>query len=216
MQIFAMGDPNAEKTAFLDAKYREISPFTCHSAHSLRNRKSAQVNGVGQRPYLGWSTYSQQTITPTQTFLTQDSIIAQSDALRKSGLQPHGYIYINVDADWTGASDAYGRTLFDTTRFPDVVAMIQHIHANGQKFGMYLNPGVGTDQVAANKPILGTPYHLQDIIVKPATIANAFGGGDKIDLHKARSAGVHQLGCRPLRLVGGGLHQTRRCDAGLL
>jgi alpha-galactosidase len=100
----------------------------------------AQVNGVGQRPYLGWSTYSQQTITPTQTFLTQDSIIAQSDALRNSGLQPHGYIYINVDAGWTGASDAYGRTLFDTTRFPDVVAMIQHIHANGQKFGMYLNP----------------------------------------------------------------------------
>ncbi|WP_433966397.1 TIM-barrel domain-containing protein [Tunturiibacter gelidiferens] len=139
---------------------------------------------MSQRPYLGWSTFSQQTITPTQTFLTQDSIIAQSDALRKSGLQPHGYIYINVDAGWTGASDAYGRTLFDTTRFPDVVAMIQHIHANGQKFGMYLNPGVGTDQVAANKPILGTPYHLQDIIVKPATIANAFGGGDKIDYTK--------------------------------
>jgi hypothetical protein len=144
----------------------------------------AQVNGVGQRPYLGWSTYSQQTIAPTQTFLTQDSIIAQSDALRNSGLQPHGYIYINVDAGWTGASDAYGRTLFDTTRFPDVVAMIQHIHANGQKFGMYLNPGVGSDQVAANKPIFGTPYHLQDIIVKPATIANAFGGGDKIDYTK--------------------------------
>ncbi|WP_446743370.1 alpha-galactosidase D [Silvibacterium acidisoli] len=151
-----------------------VSPIASH----------AQVNGVGQRPYLGWSTYSQQTIAPTQIFLTQASIIAQSDALRSSGLQEHGYNYINVDAGWTGNSDAYGRTLFDTTRFPDIVAMIQHIHANGQKFGMYLNPGVGTDQVAANKPILGTPYHLQDIIVQPATIANAFGGGDKIDFTK--------------------------------
>ena len=40
----------------------------------------AQVNGVGQRPYLGWSTFSEQTINGN--FLTQANIQAQSDALR--------------------------------------------------------------------------------------------------------------------------------------
>ncbi len=40
---------------------------------------SAQVNGVGQKPYLGWSSFSQQTIEPD--FLTQANMITQSDAL---------------------------------------------------------------------------------------------------------------------------------------
>ena len=42
----------------------------------------AQVNGVGQKPYLGWSTFSQQTIVPTSIVMTQANILAQSDALR--------------------------------------------------------------------------------------------------------------------------------------
>jgi len=44
----------------------------------------AQVNGVGQKPYLGWSTFSEQTINGS--FLTQANIQAQSDALAASGL----------------------------------------------------------------------------------------------------------------------------------
>jgi hypothetical protein len=58
----------------------------------------AQVNGVGERPYLGWSSFSQQTIS--SGFLTQANIMAQSDALRASGLQPHGFNYINMDSGW--------------------------------------------------------------------------------------------------------------------
>ena len=44
----------------------------------------AQVNGVGQTPYLGWSSFSQQTIA--SGFLTQASMEAQSDAMAASGL----------------------------------------------------------------------------------------------------------------------------------
>jgi alpha-galactosidase len=142
----------------------------------------AQVNGIGARPYQGWSTFSEQTIS--NNFMNQQAVLAQSDAMRASGLQAHGFEYINIDGGWTGASDQNGRTLWNTTEFPNFLQMIQHIHANGQKFGLYLNPGIGTDVVAANPPILGTPYHIQDIIVQPPTIANAFGGGDKIDYTK--------------------------------
>ena len=69
----------------------------------------AQVNGVGRRPYLGWSTFSEQTINGN--FLTQANIQAQSDALRACGLQSHGFQYINIDSGWQGSFDANGRPI---------------------------------------------------------------------------------------------------------
>jgi alpha-galactosidase len=135
---------------------------------------TAQVNGQGQRPYLGWSTFSEQTIN--SGFLTQANVSAQSDALAASGLQSHGYQYINLDSGWQGSFDANGRPIPNSTTFPDIKALIDHIHGNGQKAGIYWIPGVEYPAVAANSPILGTPYHIQDILVVPYTAGNAFGG----------------------------------------
>jgi len=144
----------------------------------------AQVNGVGGKPYLGWSTYSQQTIVPSSTVMNEQNILAQSDAMRSSGLGAHGFRYINLDAGWSGDSDPYGRTLWNTTAFPHFLEMIQHIHANDQKIGIYLLPGIGTSTVSANLPIFGTQYHAQDIVAMPLTIGNGFGYGYKIDFTK--------------------------------
>src|SRR5246127_2173890 len=91
----------------------------------------AQVNGVGQRPYLGWSTFSEQTINGN--FLTQANIQAQSDALRASGLQSHGFQYINIDSGWQGSFDANGRPIPNTSTFPGITALVRRIHQNGQK-----------------------------------------------------------------------------------
>ncbi|MBT2139764.1 hypothetical protein KK141_09475 [Dyella sp. LX-66] len=135
---------------------------------------SAQVNGVAQRPYLGWSSFSQQTLDPN--FLTQANVITQSDALLSSGLQAHGYNYINMDSGWHGGFDANGRPIADPVLFPDIKALIDHIHQNGQKAGIYWIPGVEEPAVTANSPILGTPYHIQDILTVPYTAGNAFGG----------------------------------------
>jgi alpha-galactosidase len=144
----------------------------------------AQVNGSGKTPYLGWSTYSEQTIVASSTVMNEQYILAQSDAMRSSGLEAHGFRYINLDAGWTGNPDQYGRPLWNTTEFPNFLQMIQHIHANGQKIGIYMNPGIGASSVAANYPIFGTSYHIQDIMVMPLTSANAFGDADKIDYTK--------------------------------
>ena len=140
---------------------------------SLAASASAQVNGVGQKPYLGWSSFSQQTLD--SAFLTQANMIKQSDALKTSGLQAHGYTYINLDSGWQGAFDANGRPTPDPTTFPDIKAMIDHIHANGQKAGIYWIPGVEQPAVQANSPILGTPYHITDILAVPYRAGNAFG-----------------------------------------
>jgi hypothetical protein len=141
----------------------------------------AQVNGVGQRPYLGWSTFSEQTINGN--FLTQANIQAQSDALRSSGLQSHGFQYINIDSGWQGSFDANGRPIPNASTFPDITSLVRHIHQNGQKAGIYWIPGVEQPAVAANSPILGTPYHIQDILVVPFTAVNAFGGPGTSPFH---------------------------------
>src|SRR3984885_1316813 len=144
----------------------------------------AQVNGLGAKPYLGWSTYSQETLVPSSTVMNEQNILAQSNAMRSSGLEAHGFRYINLDAGWSGNNDQYGRTLWNTTAFPHFLDMIQHIHANGQKVGIYLLPGIGTSIVSANLPIFGTQYHAQDIVAMPLTIGNGFGYGYKIDFTK--------------------------------
>lgn len=133
-----------------------------------------QANGVGQKPYLGWSSFSEQTINGS--FLTQANIRAQSDALAASGLQSHGFRYINIDSGWMGSFDANGRPIPNTATFPDIKALIDHIHRNGQKAGIYWIPGVEQPAVQANYPILGTQYHIQDILTVPYTAGNAFGG----------------------------------------
>jgi len=155
---------------------------------SLPAPTGAQVNGAGQKPYLGWSTFSEQTINGS--FLTQANIQAQSDALKASGLEEHGFRYINIDSGWQGSFDANGRPIPNATTFPDMKGLVDHIHANGQKAGIYWIPGIEQPAVDGNYPILGTSYHTQDIVVMPLAKGNAFAGAppnpyhDKIDFTK--------------------------------
>jgi hypothetical protein len=148
----------------------------------------AQVNGVGQKPYLGWSTFSEQTINGS--FLTQANIQAQSDALAASGLQQHGFRYINIDSGWMSTFDANGRPIPAAPNFPDIKALIDHIHANGQKAGIYWIPGTEQPAVNGNFPILGTPYTTQQIVAIPLAQGNTFAAAppnpfhDKIDFTK--------------------------------
>ena len=153
--------------------------FSCAAVTAV-----AQVNGLGAKPYLGWSTYSEQTIVPSSSVMNEQNIRAQSDAVRSSGLEAHGFRYINLDAGWSGDSDQYGRTLWNTTAFPHFLDMIQHIHANGQKVGIYLLPGLGTSVYTSNLPIFGTQYHAQDIVAQPLNYGQGFGYGYKIDFTK--------------------------------
>jgi alpha-galactosidase len=134
----------------------------------------SQTPGIAEKPYRGWSSFSQQTIS--SNFLTQANISAQSDALLSSGLQTHGFDFINIDSGWQGSFDVNGRPIPNSTTFPDIAALVTHIHSNGQKAGIYWIPGVEYPAVVANSPILGTPYHIQDILVVPYTAGNAFGG----------------------------------------
>ena len=137
----------------------------------------AQVNGQGQLPYLGWTSWSQETISG-ESWLTEANIKAQSDALKSSGLQSQGFVYINIDSGWQNGFDANGRPEVNTTQFPDgMAATIAYIHANGQKAGIYWIPGVQEPVWQSSDLILGTSYTVASI-VNSNLPGNAFAIGN--------------------------------------
>lgn len=142
-------------------------------------------NGLGQKPYLGWSSWSlEATKYPGyggMDWLTAAHVKQQSDALHQT-LQAHGYTYVNMDSGWADGFDANGRPKPDARKFPQGVADVAaHVHRNGQKLGIYWIPGVLEGVYQANPPILGSTQRIQDIVVKPFQPATGWGFGYRID-----------------------------------
>lgn len=141
----------------------------------------AADNGLGAKPYMGWSSYSQQVIHSPNPWLTAENLKAQSNAMHEK-LQAHGYTYINVDAGWNGGMDGYGRPIPSTDVFPDGIQdVIDHVHNNGQKFGLYVIPGLGQEAYDQDLPIYGTACTMRDIVAQPLQQSNYWGFGYKID-----------------------------------
>jgi alpha-galactosidase len=139
---------------------------------------------VAAKPYMGWSSYSMQ-VYKTGSWITADQLIAQSDAMHKK-LQPFGYKYINIDAGWNGGIDGYGRPVPSKTLFPNgLQAVIDHIHANGQKVGLYSIPGISQALLDANLPVYGHPgCTTGDLAVQPHQQGDYWGFGYRIDMTK--------------------------------
>ncbi|MGO4497308.1 X2-like carbohydrate binding domain-containing protein [Paenibacillus sp. 2RAB27] len=91
--------------------------------------------------------------------------------------------YINIDAGWNGSMDEYGRPVPSTTLYPGGFQnLVDYIHGNGQKVGLYLIPGVSPDAVTQNLPIYNAPgCTIGDIVVKPHKFADYWNIGYKID-----------------------------------
>jgi hypothetical protein len=126
-------------------------------------RARATDNGLGASPLMGWSSWSS-----LKKGIDENKIKAQADVMAAQ-LKQYGYQYINLDAGWRDEShwDQYGRETWDPVKFPNgLPALAAYIHGKGLKFGIYLHPGLdlGTNSpYELNTPILGTPYHAQDI-----------------------------------------------------
>jgi hypothetical protein len=136
----------------------------------------AQVNGVGKLPDLGWGSWTQEVMFG-EGWATEANIKAQSDALKASGLQSHGYVFINIDSGWQSGFDEYGRPTANPALFPDgMAATVQYIHNNGQKASIYWVPGVQSPVYSTDGNIQGTSYPV-DSIVETGVPGNAFSYG---------------------------------------
>jgi hypothetical protein len=150
---------------------------------------SAEDNGVGAKPALGWSSWSFVRRNPTAA-----TVDAQADAMVANGLARIGYQYVNLDDFWyqcPGSQgpnvDASGRWVIDPTEFPPsgaengIQAVADHVHADGLKFGIYVTPGISAQAVARNTPIAGTPYHADDI-AEPSVSENNYNCGGMVGI----------------------------------
>ena len=128
-------------------------------------------------PPMGWNSWDSFATT-----ITEAQAKAQADFMA-AHLTAHGWQYLTVDIQWyepqatgfdyrKGAAltmDAWGRLLPAPNRFPSAAdgvgfkALADYVHGLGLKFGVHLMRGIPRQAVAANTPILGTPYHAADI-----------------------------------------------------
>ncbi|BBI32658.1 alpha-amylase family protein [Cohnella abietis] len=146
------------------------------------NVAHAANNGLGAKPYMGWSSYSMQVYSNSSTWISAAQIKAQSDAMHAT-LQAYGYEYINIDAGWNGGIDAYGRPVPSTTLYPNgFQEVINYVHANGQKIGLYMIPGISPQAYNADLPIYNAPgCTMKNIAVLPLRTADYWNLGYKID-----------------------------------
>lgn len=169
----------------------------------------AQSNGAALTPLLGWSSWSFLRSSPTEA-----KIKAQAQAMSTSGLVTAGYKYVNLDDFWylnPGTTvDTYGHWVTDTSKFPDGMANLgSYIHGLGEKFGMYLTPGIPVAAYNQNTPIQGTSFHAQDIVSNTSAHETNynFGGGAMyyIDYNKNPAAAQAFLNSWADELAGYGI-----------
>ncbi|GAA1553657.1 hypothetical protein GCM10009789_03920 [Kribbella sancticallisti] len=146
---------------------------------------------AARKPYMGWSSYSMQVYSNDGgNWISAAQIMAQSDAMHKK-LQPYGYEYINIDAAWNGGIDEYGRPVPSKKLYPNgLQAVINHIHANGQKVGLYSIPGISKAVLDANLPVYGHPgCTTGDLAKQPLQQGDYWGFGYRIDMTKPCAQG---------------------------
>jgi hypothetical protein len=124
----------------------------------------AEDNGAALTPQAGWSSWSFLRNNPTEA-----NIEAQAQAMHDTGLVGHGYTYANIDdfyyLDPASNVDQYGRWVVSSTRFPHGLAAVgTYVHNLGEKFGVYLTPGIPVAAYNQNTPIQGTSFHARDIV----------------------------------------------------
>ncbi|MDE3103690.1 MAG: glycoside hydrolase family 27 protein [Acidobacteriota bacterium] len=93
---------------------------------------------VAPTPPMGWNSWNH-----FAGKVTDADVRAAADQLVSTGMRDAGYIYVNVDDTWQGTRDASG-VLHPNSRFPDMKALADYVHARGLKFGIYSSPGAKT------------------------------------------------------------------------
>jgi Alpha galactosidase A/Alpha galactosidase C-terminal beta sandwich domain/NPCBM-associated, NEW3 domain of alpha-galactosidase/Alpha-galactosidase, CBM13 domain len=166
-----------------------VLPLAIFAVMRAAPAASAEDNGVGLAPAMGWSSWSFIRHDPTEA-----GIEAQAKAMKDSGLARVGYQYVNIDDFWyqcPGSQgpdvDSNGRWVIDPAKFPSsgsvngIQAVADYVHKLGLKFGLYVTPGISKQAVAQNTPIEGTSY-TADQIAEPAVAENNYNCGGMVGI----------------------------------
>jgi alpha-galactosidase len=99
------------------------------------------TEGVAPAPPMGWNDWAHY-----QCDFTADTVLANAQALVKSGLAARGYNTVTIDDCWmTAERDSDGNLQPDLGRFPHGMKPVADaVHALGLKFGIYEDSGYMT------------------------------------------------------------------------
>jgi alpha-galactosidase len=93
---------------------------------------------VAPTPPMGWNSWNH-----FYEKVTDADVRAAADAMVANGMRNAGYVYVNIDDGWQGERDAQG-VLHSNSKFPDMKALADYVHAKGLKLGIYSSPGPKT------------------------------------------------------------------------
>ena len=101
-------------------------------------------NGAGRTPPLGWSTWKTCADAHcTHDMCSESEVLSAAAAMKANGMQALGWEYVNLDDCWASSRSPTDATLqWDSQRFPSgIPALIDQLHAQGFKFGLYTSAG---------------------------------------------------------------------------
>lgn len=95
---------------------------------------------ICEPPTMGWSSWNTYRV-----HISEELIRRQADAMKATGLQEAGYLYINIDDGFFGGRDSTGQLLPHPERFPNGLKPVaDYIHSLGFKAGIYSDAGRNT------------------------------------------------------------------------
>ena len=101
-------------------------------------RTAPAATGLASTPPMGWNSWNH-----FAGKVDDAGVRAQADAMVSSGMRDAGYKYINIDDTWEAGRDAQGN-IQTNSKFPDMKALADYVHAKGLKIGIYSSPGAKT------------------------------------------------------------------------
>lgn len=122
------------------AKAGEQTVTLCAAnSHGANSRKFKIVVGetIALTPPLGWNSWN-----CWGPKVDADKVLRSARAMVASGLDRHGWTYINIDDAWQGKRGGKFNGLQGNEKFPDIELLCAQIHDLGLKVGIYSTPWV--------------------------------------------------------------------------
>lgn len=94
---------------------------------------------IGLTPAMGWNSWNVWGLS-----VNEKKVEAAANAMIKNGLANHGWTYINIDDGWQSPERAADGEIVPNNKFPDMKRLVNYVHRDGLKMGIYSSPGPKT------------------------------------------------------------------------
>jgi len=108
------------------------------SPATLPELSSVASNELASTPPMGWNAWNH-----FHDYLDDKTVREIVQSMISSGMRDAGYVYVNIDDEWSGERDITGQ-IQSNRNFPDMKRLAEYVHSNGMKIGLYSSPGPQT------------------------------------------------------------------------